>query len=357
MEKRYRGKQIIFAICSKDLKKISKQCDQYNSDAYSHEIYNELLVSGRQPPDCYRNRSRYRGYYCEYIYDGQPYNFQMTSVTVIRDQTRTIIWKSIIFTVYTKLRASITVTLTEMATVTTDDTLETGMVVIFASGLAWFAVSTYGDATALAAIQPPSRAPEDSKTEGRERKPEPECKDCGGADAAKLCASGDKAGYPCELKQNCPNEPMRCSDDKCGGDNGNSQCPGAGEMQGCVCCPDDDPAYLDKTCAGNLEQRCTASRWEQCGCKMIIDGGKPAIDQDIAPTAPVDQASVTSVAKYVFTAIWGADFNILPRYNASATPTPTSCTSGPGSTCTSQPLPVGGQQPTAGVTPHPKPMP
>jgi hypothetical protein len=77
---------------------------------------------------------------------------------------------------------------------------------------------------------------------------------------------------------------------------------------------------------------------------MIIDGGKPAIDQDIAPTAPVDQASVTSVAKYVFTAIWGADFNILPGYNASATPTPTSCTSGPGSTCTSQPLPVGGQQ-------------
>lgn len=48
--------------------------------------------------------------------------------------------------------------------------------------------------------------------------PEEECPKCGGDDGHGLCSSGDQAGCPCEEKQNCPNEPPRCSDDECGGD-------------------------------------------------------------------------------------------------------------------------------------------
>lgn len=77
-----------------------------------------------------------------------------------------------------------------------------------------------GGAGAIAAIQPPTQKPEDAKDDDRSCKsnPEEECPNCGGSDGLGLCSSGDQAGCPCEEKQNCPNEPPRCSDTQCGGD-------------------------------------------------------------------------------------------------------------------------------------------
>lgn len=76
-----------------------------------------------------------------------------------------------------------------------------------------------GGAAAIAAIDPPSRKPDDADEDDDSCKSDKdECPDCGGSDGYGLCSSGDQKGCPCEEKQNCPNEPPRCSDSDCGGD-------------------------------------------------------------------------------------------------------------------------------------------
>ncbi|GAW16078.1 hypothetical protein ANO14919_055010 [Xylariales sp. No.14919] len=317
--------QIPFNFCPEDFGRPPKTCDLCGGDSYYHGTCNRILLSGRQTYDCANHGVGCRGYFCKCTHDGEDHNPQVTSSTVVNGQTGTVIYEPLTLTQYSNLRSHTTVTLTEVATATYSDDaggVETALAVIFAGGIAWLAVSESGGAAAIAAIKPPSQKPEDAKDDDSSCKsdPEEECPNCGGSDGYGLCSSGDQAGCPCEEKQNCPNEPPRCSDAQCGGDNGESQCSASGEINGCTCCPDTAPLCSDKDCVGGSTQLCTETRWEECGCYLEADAEDiDEGDNSGGITDPVAlSASISSVAAYVFTAVWHANYTELPGY-----PTPT----------------------------------
>ncbi|KAI0452149.1 hypothetical protein F5B21DRAFT_527276 [Xylaria acuta] len=328
--------QIPFNFCPEDFGRPPKVCDWCGGDSYHHGICNDLLLSGRQTYDCLRTGYGCQGYYCQCTHDGEDHNPQITSSTVVDGQTGTVIYEPLTLTQYSNLRSHTTVTLTEVATATTTDAaggLETALAVVFAGGIAWIAVSESGGAAAIAAIQPPTQKPEDAKDDDSSCKsnPEEECPNCGGSDGLGLCSSGDQAGCPCEEKQNCPNEPPRCSDTQCGGDNGQSQCSASGEINGCTCCPDNSPLCSDQSCVGGSTQLCTGAKWDQCGCFVEADAEDiDEGDDSDGITDPIAlSSSISSVAAYVFTAAWHANYTELIGY-----PTPTE----PPNPCTTETL-------------------
>ncbi|KAK7955848.1 carbohydrate esterase family 3 protein [Apiospora aurea] len=313
--------QIPFNFCPEDFRRPPKNCDNCGGDNYHHGICNDILLSGRQTYDCLLTGYGCSGYYCQCTHEGEDHNPRVTSTTVVDGQTGTVIYEPMALTQYSNLRYHTTVTLTEVATTTTDGGtgLETALAVVFAGGIAWVAISEAGGAAAIAAIRPPGRKPEDAKEDDRscKRNPEEECPNCGGSDGYGLCSSGDQAGCPCDEKQNCPNEPPRCSDQQCGGDNGESQCSASGEINGCTCCPDKAPLCTDNTCKGNSIQSCTGPKWEECGCLVYVDSGETVSgdEPDFGNQNPVyASSSVSSVAGYVFTAVWDANYTNLPGY-------------------------------------------
>ncbi|KAI0546445.1 hypothetical protein F4679DRAFT_587457 [Xylaria curta] len=335
-ERQVYANQIPFVFCPEDFGKPPKNCDLCGGDSYHHGICNNLLLSGRQTNDCLRTGYECQGYYCQCTHDGNDHNPQVTSSTVVDGQTGTVIYEPLTLTQYSNLRSHTTVTLTEVATATSTDeagSLETALAVVFAGGIAWIAVSESGGAAAIAAIQPPNKKPEDAKDDDSSCKsnPEEECAKCGGSDGHGLCSSGDQAGCPCEEKQNCPNEPPRCSDTQCGGDNGQSQCSAPGEIKGCTCCPDNPLLCSDKNCVGGNLQLCTEAKWNQCGCFVEADAGE--LDEENESSGITDpkalSSSISSVAAFVFTDIWSANYTKLIGY-----PTPTE----PPNPCTTETL-------------------
>ncbi|RYP21066.1 hypothetical protein DL765_002473 [Monosporascus sp. GIB2] len=340
VEQRQSNIQIPFVFCPEEFGAPLKTCDECGGDSYEHGKCNDLLLSGRQwDQRCFTSGDFCSGYYCECTHEGKPHNPQVTSTAVVDGQTGTVIYEPLTLTEYAKLRASTTVTVTGSPTATSsgDSSLETMLAVVFAGGLTWLAVSESGGAAAIAAIRPPNKKPEDAKDDDKSCEPEPECKDCGGSDGVGLCSSGDKTGCPCEEKQNCPNEPPKCSDQKCGGDNGQSQCAGEGETKGCLCCPDEIPDCNDKQCDGSLSLLCTAPKWEKCGCELGAGGeiSRPGDRPDPPGDPAARAASITSVAKYVYTTIWHADPRSVPGWTEKTTsmenctyvtPTPTGTT-------------------------------
>ncbi|KAJ8127625.1 hypothetical protein O1611_g6011 [Lasiodiplodia mahajangana] len=317
--------QIPFNFCPEDFGRPPKLCDACGGDSYHHGICNRILLSGRQTYNCITYGAGCQGYFCKCTHDGEDHNPQITSTTVIGGQTGTVIYEPLTLTQYSDLRYRTTVTLTEVATATYSDDaggMETALAVIFAGGIAWVAVSETGGAAAIAAIEPPSQKPEDAKDDDKscKRDPEEDCPDCGGSDGYGLCSSGDQAGCPCEEKQNCPNEPPRCADPQCGGD-----CSASGEINGCTCCPDTPPLCSNQDCIGGSTQLCTEAKWEECGC--LVEADAEDIDEGddsggiTNPSAL--SASISSVAGYVFTAVWDANYTRLIGYPTSThDPTP-----------------------------------
>jgi hypothetical protein len=168
--------------------------------------------------------------------------------------------------------------------------------------------------------------------------PKEKCEDCGGADAVGLCASGDKAGCPCdeEEEQECPETPPKCSDVDCGGDNGQSQCSADGKINGCLCCPDTPPSCFDtSSCNGDGGQVCTADKYKGCSCSAIIDGG---VDGGAYPFPgfAYDSMSVTSLANKIFKTYYHGDSASVPGWSTSAKPTSVSSTT----TSTQAPAPT-----------------
>ncbi|KAI1081985.1 hypothetical protein F5B20DRAFT_588095 [Whalleya microplaca] len=329
--------QIPFNFCPEDFGKPPKLCDWCGGDAYQHGVCNNILLSGRQRYDCLNYGVGCYGYYCKCTHDGEDHNPQITSTTVVSCQTGTVIYEPLTLTQYSKLRSKTTVTLTDVATATTSakdgESLETVLAVVFAGGITWLAVSESGGAAAIAAIKPPINKPEDAKNDDSSCKsnPKEECPNCGGSDRVGLCSSGEQGGCPCEEVQNCPNEPPRCSDAQCGGDDGQSQCWASGEMKGCTCCPDDPPLCSDKKCLGTNIQLCTAEKWDKCGCIVQADQADVEIeDEPSGITDPVAlSSSISSVANYVFTAVWHANYSDVPGYptpTQTSKPKPTSTT-------------------------------
>ncbi|KAH8744098.1 hypothetical protein BGZ57DRAFT_779032 [Hyaloscypha finlandica] len=301
IEQRQTNVQIPFMFCPEEFNSPPKLCTQCGGDSLRHGQCNDLLISGRQPTSCLQSGTGCYGYYCACTHDGEDHQTQVTSTTVVYGQTGTVIFEPLTLTEYASLRMSTTVTLTDVAT-TTDggSSMETVLAVIFAGGLAWLAVYAKQDDP-----QCPSN-------------PEQDCQNCGGPDEVGLCSSGPDAGCPCEEVQNCPNEPPLCTDTKCGGDNGNSQCSASGAINGCLCCPADSPDCTDSNCLGTNEQACTAPKWDKCGCTVYASDGLVDIGDGVS-TGSTDSSSISSVAAYVFTTIWKADYSSIIGWPVAAT--------------------------------------
>jgi len=181
-----------------------------------------------------------------------------------------------------------------------------------------------GGAAAVAAIRPPTQKPQDSQEDDKQCKSDPkeDCDDCGGGDAVQLCKSGSDAGCPCDVNQKCPDQPPKCSDQQCGGDNGQSQCASDGSINGCLCCPDNPPNCADKDCLGGADQACRSPKWDQCGCEVYAADGNDDGFLPAATTAP-DLAKMTSLARDVFTWLYDGDRDKVPGLpKPTATPTP-----------------------------------
>ncbi|TVY82833.1 Heterokaryon incompatibility protein 6 OR allele [Lachnellula suecica] len=313
--------QIPFIYCPEEFGNPPKLCSQCGGDSLQHGICNNLLLSGLQASPCLQSGSGCGGYYCACTHEGEDHQTQLTSTISTFGQAGTVIFEPVTLSGYASLRVSTTVTLTEVAT-TTDgaSSMETALVVIFAGGLAWLAVSESGAAGAIAAISPPSQPPEDAKDNDSKcpSNPEEDCQNCGGADQVGLCSSGPDAGCPCEEVQHCPNQPPLCTDTDCGGDNGNSQCSASGAINGCLCCPSEPPDCTDANCLGTNEQACTAAKWDKCGCMVYAGDGEADLGDGVT-TGSTDSSSISSVAAYVFTTIWKADYSSVIGWPVAST--------------------------------------
>jgi hypothetical protein len=82
---------------------------------------------------------------------------------------------------------------------------------------------------------------------------------------------------------------------------------------------------------GGNTQLCTGAKWDQCGC--LVDADPGGLDEGDDSDGITDQvalsASISSVAAYVFTAVWHANYTELIGY-----PTPTQ----PPNPCTTETL-------------------
>lgn len=180
----------------------------------------------------------------------------------------------------------------------------------------------FGPAAALAAIELPEQKPDGSEDDDQECQstPKEDCQDCGGADAVGLCNSGTHAGCPCDEKQHCPDQPPKCGDRECGGDNGSSQCAAEGAINGCRCCPDNPPDCNVDDCHGGLDQQCTAEKWSGCACQVVAADGAVDGTQGV-PDARPDAASLTSLARRIFTEMYNGDYKSAPWWSPKPTTT------------------------------------
>jgi hypothetical protein len=61
---------------------------------------------------------------------------------------------------------------------------------------------------------------------------------------------------------------------------------------------------------------CTAPRWEECGCLVDVDPGEIDMGDDLdgIPDPVAASSSISSVAGYVFTNVWDANYASLVGY-------------------------------------------
>ncbi|KAJ6127389.1 hypothetical protein N7523_003001 [Penicillium sp. IBT 18751x] len=205
----------------------------------------------------------------------EPIN-AVNSTTVVDGTTGIICWEPVTYSDYSDLQASTTMTITEPATLTNGDiVMETEAVDLYAGGVAWYPACLIGPPVILALIAAPAALPPGARADNSDCEGDDQtCDDCGGdSSGLGLCSEPPQAGCPCREKEDCPNEPMLCSDPNCGGDNGQSQCAGSGDINGCTCCPDTPPDCTDNACGGGDNQECSASTYDKCICTWVGPGG------------------------------------------------------------------------------------
>jgi len=144
LDRRQSNRQIPFVFCPEEFGSPPKLCDQCGGDSLQHGQCDNLLLSGEQNDSCFQSGYFCHGYYCLCTHDGEDHNPQITSTTVVDGQTGTVIWEPRTISAYTNLRASTTVTITEADTTSNaGGGLQTVEAVIFAGGIAWWAICKY----------------------------------------------------------------------------------------------------------------------------------------------------------------------------------------------------------------------
>ncbi|KAF7879518.1 hypothetical protein EAF04_000714 [Stromatinia cepivora] len=97
-------------------------------------------------------------------------------------------------------------------------------------------------------------------------------------------------------------------------------CSASGAIKGCLCCASDPPDCTDSNCLGTNKQACTAPKWDKCGCEVVADDHDGLIEVgDADSTGLTDVSSISSVAAYVFTTIWHADYLNIPGWSVAST--------------------------------------
>ncbi|PKK43053.1 hypothetical protein CI102_13336 [Trichoderma harzianum] len=231
--------------------------------------------------------------------DSSPPDPGINSTTVVDGTTGIICWEPLTYSNYSNLQASTVITITEPATLS-DGTvaMQTGAARLYAGGVAWYPECLIGPPLILAAIAAPVALPPGAKLDNSECEGENQvCDDCGGDETGLgLCSEPPQAGCPCREKEDCPNNPLLCSDATCGGDNGQSQCAGSGDINGCTCCPDAPPDCGDNNCDGGLDQACSATYYDKCICTGIETG---VATDDPAPSTTGGSCYYQSVASSI----------------------------------------------------------
>lgn len=133
--------QVPFVFCPEDFNLPPKTCEQCGGDGKVPGQCDELLLSGRQLDSCWTMNEHCQGYYCSCTHGGEDHSPQITSTAVVNGDTATVVFEPKTLTEYTNLRASTTLTVTETTTTSDGDSgLETGTLVVFAGGVAWWAI-------------------------------------------------------------------------------------------------------------------------------------------------------------------------------------------------------------------------
>jgi hypothetical protein len=140
LKARQSNQQIPFQFCPEFFGRDPKLCSDCGGDSREPGVCDQILVSGPQhncpPAGPYDSCS---GYFCRCTPDGTDNSPRVTSTTVISGATGTVVWEPMTLTQYASLRAKTTVTLTEVASATTEDgELETVVAAVFAGGIAWW---------------------------------------------------------------------------------------------------------------------------------------------------------------------------------------------------------------------------
>lgn len=136
--------QVPFAYCPEDFRLPPKICEQCGGDGKVPGTCDRLLLSGSQPNSCWTHGERCQGFYCQCTHDGEDHTPQITSTAVVGGETATVVFEPKTLTEYAGLRASTTLTVTETTTTSDGATgLETGVLVVFAGGVSWWAICEY----------------------------------------------------------------------------------------------------------------------------------------------------------------------------------------------------------------------
>ncbi|KAH8763501.1 hypothetical protein F5882DRAFT_522552 [Hyaloscypha sp. PMI_1271] len=306
--------QFIFALCPESWKGgVPKACSECGNDTIVPGQCDQIMFTGSQ------ERCQFSGgcgVYCQCVpgaVDITP--GKVTSITTVSGQAGTVVYEALTLAEYSGLKASTTVTITDLVATSTDSSadMETFVAVVVAGGIAWWVAEQFGAAAAIAAIQPPSELPDGGEEDDQvcQKDPKEDCADCGGANSVKLCSSGAEVGCPCDENQKCPDEPPRCTDASCGGDNGQSQCSATGAINGCTCCPSTTISCSDNNCNGDDFSQCQAETYHGCGCLWLgNDGTDVDIENDDPGAITPDQLS--SLVAAVFTTAWGAMSSSVP---------------------------------------------
>ncbi|KAI1373222.1 hypothetical protein F4677DRAFT_462401 [Hypoxylon crocopeplum] len=296
--------QFVFVFCPETFQDgLPKPCDKCGGDSRVSGQCDRVLLTGDQE-------------LC-------PFPGKVTSITTVNGQAGTVVWEPKTIAEYSRLRASTTATFTDLVDSTDGESeLATVVAVVVAGGIAWWAASQNGAAVAIAAISPPSELPGDGRGDDERCKKDPkeDCQDCGGGDNLKLCISGPELGCPCDENQHCPDEPPRCTEPQCGGDNGRSQCSTSGSINGCTCCLDGDLDCTNADCNGNEDLFCQGQKFAGCGC--LFFGKAVALDPQWEGPGRVSEDQLYWQASQVFAIAWSANYDLAPGYDI---PKPSSC--------------------------------
>lgn len=145
--------QYVIALCPESWRGgVPKPCSDCGNDTIIPGQCDQIMLTGSQQR-CHWDGGC--GVYCQCIPDAKDTTpGQVTSITTVSGQTGTVIYEAHTLTEYTSLKASTTVTITDVVATSTDSSaeMETFIVVVVAGGIAWWVAGEFALVSSLLAL-------------------------------------------------------------------------------------------------------------------------------------------------------------------------------------------------------------